>query len=160
MADANTATIQRFFAAFNGKNGAGMAACYSPEATFSDPAFVGLRGRQVGCMWKMLTARSKEFSLTFSDVAADASSGSSKWIAHYLFGPHEHKVVNHVTSNYTFDKDGKILTQVDTFDFWAWSSQAIGLPGRLLGWTSFLQRKVQAQARGQLDAWMAKNPNE
>jgi hypothetical protein len=44
------------------------------------------------------------------------------------------------------DQDGKIVAHTDVFDFWRWSRQALGAPGLFLGWTSFLQRKVQGQA--------------
>jgi hypothetical protein len=39
---------------------------------------------------------------------------------------------------------------------WAWTRQALGAPGLLLGWTPFLQKKVQAEARKGLEAFMAK----
>jgi ketosteroid isomerase-like protein len=36
--------IERFYAAFGRKDGDAMAACYAPDARFSDPVFGELRG--------------------------------------------------------------------------------------------------------------------
>jgi len=44
-----------------------------------------------------------------------------------------------------------------SFDFWAWSRQALGLPGWLLGWTPWLRRKVRATAARNLAKFMATN---
>jgi len=97
------------------------------------------------------------WELVHSDVKADASTGSASWTATYLYGG-KRRVVNRVKSKFTFGDDGLIATEVDDFDFYAWSSQALGLPGKLLGWTASMQRTVQGKARGQLDAYVAKHP--
>lgn len=39
---------------------------------------------------------------------------------------------------------------------WKWSRQAVGLPGLLLGWSPFLKKKIQVEARMQLAKYMAK----
>ncbi|MCC7466236.1 MAG: hypothetical protein IT261_08210 [Saprospiraceae bacterium] len=43
-------------------------------------------------------------------------------------------------------KDGLIYRHRDYFHFWRWSRQAFGITGLLLGWTNFLQHKVQQTA--------------
>ena len=48
--------IRRFYDAFAALDGAAMAACYHPQASFSDPVFPDLRGAEPGAMWRMLTA--------------------------------------------------------------------------------------------------------
>jgi hypothetical protein len=57
MPNENDELIQRFYAAFDRKDGDAMAACYMPDARFDDPVFPGLTGREPGDMWRMLTAR-------------------------------------------------------------------------------------------------------
>ncbi|MBI3131960.1 MAG: hypothetical protein HYZ13_11595 [Acidobacteria bacterium] len=52
--------------------------------------------------------------------------------------------------------EGKILAHRDQFDMWKWSRQAVGLPGLLLGWSPFLKKKIQVEARMQLAKYMAK----
>lgn len=42
------------------------------------------------------------------------------------------------------------------FDFWAWSRQALGIPGLVLGWTPFFRRMVRAQAAANLEKYLAK----
>lgn len=152
----NAALITRFYEAFAARDGAAMAACYHPEATFSDPAFPGLKGKEPGAMWCMLTERASDLAIRFRDVQADDTSGSAHWDADYTFATTGRFVKNEIDAKFTF-RDGLIATHVDTFDFWRWSRMALGAPGLLLGWSGFLQRKVQATAGGQLQKYMAKN---
>jgi len=157
MTSSNADVITRFYEAFAKRDAATMGSLYDESVTFSDAAFVDLKGKQVSAMWAMLLSREATvWSLEFSDVHADETTGSAKWTATYLFGPHKNKVVNHVTSQFTF-REGKIVAQKDSFDFWTWASQALGPVGRLFGWSSLLHKSVQKNARGQLDAYMAKN---
>ncbi|HND34234.1 MAG TPA: nuclear transport factor 2 family protein, partial [Myxococcota bacterium] len=65
------------------------------------------------------------------------------------------KVHNIIDAEFEF-KDGKILRHRDTFDFWAWSRQALGPAGWVAGWSSVLQNKVRAQAAKGLSIWIAK----
>ncbi len=153
--DANRTLIKRFYTAFAARDGVAMGACYHANARFSDPAFAELRGQEVSAMWRMLTARAKDLTLTFSDVDASAERGSAKWIALYTFAATGRKVENRISAAFVF-KDGLILEHSDLFDFWRWSRQALGPMGLLLGWSGFLRRKVQKQARANLAAFIAK----
>jgi ketosteroid isomerase-like protein len=152
---ANAELIERFYRAFQQRDGQTMADCYHPDAKFSDPGFPDLRGPQVGAMWRMLTERAKDFSLDFSNVTADAEHGSVNWTARYIFSANGRKVVNHVRSEFRF-KDGRIIDQSDYFPFYPWARQALGPIGWLLGWSGMLRRKVQATAMGQLHRYMEK----
>ena len=127
-AEANHALITRFYTAFAARDGVAMTACYHPDARFSDPAFLDLRGAEVSAMWRMLTSRSKDLTLTFSDVEATAQQGSAKWLALYTFGATGRKVENRISAAFVF-KDGLILEHSDLFDFWRWARQALGPMG-------------------------------
>ncbi len=155
QSQANKALITRFYSAFAARDGAMMTQCYHPDARFSDPGFVDLRGPEVSAMWRMLTSRAKDLQLTFSDVAATDSGGSAKWIAHYTFSATGRAVENRISAAFVF-KDGLIIEHHDLFDFWRWSRQALGPIGAVLGWSGFLRRKVQKQARANLLAFIAK----
>jgi len=150
----NLALLDQFYAAFGRLDGAAMAACYAPDATFSDPVFVALRGEQPGGMWQMLTSRAKGLSVELVSRDADDVAGSAHWLAHYRFAQTDRPVVNDVRSQFTF-ADGLIATQVDDFDFYRWSRQALGLPGLLAGWTPMLKGSVQRKARAGLDKFLA-----
>lgn len=150
----NAQRITDFYEAFARSDGDAMATAYAPDATFSDPAFVGLRGEQVGGMWRMLTGRAKDLRVEFSAVQADDATGSAHWEAWYTFSATGRKVHNIIEARFTFE-DGLIKTHVDTFGFYRWSRQALGFPGLLLGWSGFLRRKVQGQARKGLDQFLA-----
>ncbi|MDF5939455.1 nuclear transport factor 2 family protein [Pseudomonas aeruginosa] len=75
MAHPNAELIERFYQAFQRLDGEAMAACYAPQATFHDPAFGELRGREVGDMWRLLTSRARDFRLDYANVRADENEG-------------------------------------------------------------------------------------
>lgn len=150
----NEQVIERFYKAFQQKDYKTMGECYHDEATFTDEAFVNLNAKEVRAMWEMLCVRAKDFRLEFSQIAADGNTGSAHWEAWYLFSQSGNKVHNVIDAAFEF-KDGKILKHRDSFDFHRWAGQALGLTGKLLGWTSFLKNKVQTTARQGLDKFMA-----
>ena len=156
MSEANRALITTFYQAFQRLDAEAMAACYSDDVLFSDPAFGELRGRDAGDMWRMLTTRAKDFSLTFDSVQADERAGSAHWVATYLFSQTGNTVVNDIQARFVF-RDGKICEHHDHFDLWRWSRQALGAPGVLLGWSPLIQNKVRQQAFKGLRAFQQAN---
>ncbi|MNT11876.1 SnoaL-like domain protein [compost metagenome] len=154
MSDAHSALITRFYEAFQRLDAEAMVACYSDDIVFSDPAFGTLRGKDAGDMWRMLSTRAKDFSLTFDNVHADERNGSAHWVATYLFSQTGRIVVNDIQARFVF-RDGKICEHHDSFDLWRWSRQALGTTGLLLGWTPMVQGKVRQQALKGLRAFQA-----
>jgi len=156
---ANAELVARFYAAFAALDAATMAACYAPEVRFEDPVFQ-LKGKdEVMSMWSMLGAATRATSLDvwkleWRDVEAEAHSGRAHWEAHYRFSATGRMVHNRIDAAFRF-KDGLIVEHVDRFDFWAWSRQALGAPGLLLGWTPMLRNKVRAQAATKLALYRA-----
>ena len=151
----NAALIQRFYQCFHARDGAGMAACYAPDVVFSDPVVPRLEGPEAGGMWRMLTGRAADLSVTCSAVEADDSRGSAHWEASYTFGKTGRRVLNVIDASFEF-RDGAIVRHRDHFNFWRWSRQALGPAGLLLGWTSMLQHKVQVEARRGLLSFLAR----
>jgi len=155
----NAETIARFYAAFAALDGAAMAACYAREVRFEDPVFQ-LKGKdEVMSMWAMLGAATRAGSmdvwkLQWRDVQADGELGRAHWEAHYRFSATGRLVHNRIDAAFRF-RDGLIVEHVDRFDFWAWSRQALGAPGLLLGWTPMLRNKVRAQAATKLALFRA-----
>ncbi len=149
------ALLERYYRAFSTLDAEAMAACYHPHARFSDPAFPALKGGEVGDMWRMMSARATGFSLEVTEApSCSQGRGHGACIAHYKFSATGRRVANPITSRFEF-LDGLIAVQADSFPFWAWSRQALGLPGLLLGWTPLLQGKVQRQAGEGLAAFRA-----
>lgn len=155
MAHPHAHLIEHFYTAFQKLDGATMAACYAPDAVFTDPAFGTLHGDEIGAMWSMLTRRAEEFSLTFSNVQADDTQGSADWVAIYRFSQTGRKVTNRVKARFTF-KDGRFATHVDEFDLHRWASQALGMKGLLLGWAPPVQRAMNQKARASLASFREK----
>ena len=145
MSDAHNALITQFYSAFQRLDAEAMAACYTDDVLFSDPAFGELRGRDAGDMWRMLTTRAKDFSLVFDQVRSDDTGGSAHWVATYLFSATGNTVVNDIQARFVF-RDGKICEHHDYFDLWRWARQALGAKGLLLGWTPLVKNAVRAQA--------------
>ncbi len=142
-----------FYTAFQRRDPKAMAACYHPDAEFSDPVFPGLRHGGVTAMWTMLCERGKDLELTFRDVQADDRTGRAHWDARYTFSGTGRKVLNRIDAEFEF-RGGKIVRHLDRFDFHAWSRQALGPMGLVLGWTPLLKNKVRSQARASLDKFM------
>jgi ketosteroid isomerase-like protein len=148
--------VERFYTAFAAGDPAGMSACYHPEVTFQDPAFGVLKGWRAAAMWHMLTSRSTDLRLEHSAVQADEETGAAHWEAWYTFSATGRSVHNVIDAAFTF-QDGRIHTHTDTFSFWRWSRQALGMPGIFLGWSSFLNQKVQRTANAGLEQWIEKH---
>jgi ketosteroid isomerase-like protein len=142
---ANAELIERFYAAFGARDGAAMAACYTPDAVFSDPVFGELRGADPGRMWVMLTGRAQDLAITLESHAADERAGEAHWLADYTFAATGRRVHNDVRARFAF-RDGLIAEHHDAFSFYAWSRQALGTPGLVLGWTPLLRNRVRGQA--------------
>ncbi len=151
------ATIERFYAAFGRLDHATMQACYAADARFDDEAF-SLQGReQIGGMWRMLCTATQAKGMAHWRLQASAFTASSAhWDAHYLFSATGRLVHNVIDADFEFDGQGLITRHRDRFDFWRWARQALGAPGLLLGWTSFLRGQVRARAARQLQQFMAR----
>ena len=154
MSEANRELIHRLYVGLDRKDGESMARCYHANAKFRDPVFT-LEGEAVGDMWRMLTSKATDLRAEAHDVRADATTGSANWVATYTFSGTGRKVVNRIQAAFKF-ADGLIVDQVDTFDLWKWTAQALGPVGTLLGWTPIIQGKVRRQAADNLAKFRAK----
>jgi ketosteroid isomerase-like protein len=155
MAHANDELIQGFYEAFARLDGDSMAACYAPEARFSDPVFTDLQGGQPGAMWRMLCTRASDLKITLVEHDAGEQKGSAHWLADYTFRTGR-KVHNDVHAAFHF-QDGLISEHRDSFSFHAWARQALGPVGLALGWTPMLKAKVAGEARSGLDQFIAQS---
>ncbi|MGH8912555.1 MAG: nuclear transport factor 2 family protein [Acidimicrobiia bacterium] len=154
--DDNRQVISRLYASFAAHDGAAMAGLYRSDAVFSDPVFGELNGAQVGDMWQMLLSAADDLTVQAGTIDADDSGGTARWTADYSYGSARRPVHNEVLARFEIDA-GLIATHHDTFSFPSWAGQALGLPGRLFGWTPFLKRSVRAKVRSQLQRYSARS---
>ena len=152
----NEKLIRDFYAAFAQRDATGMARCYQPDIFFSDPAFPSLHGKEATAMWAMLCERGKDLAITLGDVHAGDDGGTAHWEARYTFNQSGRFVHNKIDARFAF-RDGKIIRHLDTFSFWAWSRQALGPIGLLLGWFAPLKAAVRRKADRGLRDFMSKN---
>jgi ketosteroid isomerase-like protein len=154
----STELIDRFYTAFAAGDGERMAACYAPVASFSDPVFGALDGREAGGMWRMLTGQAADLRIELLDSRADGDRGSAHWRAHYTFSQTGRPVVNDVHASFRFagdeGDDWLIVEHVDDFDFYRWARQALGTRGLLLGWTPFVRSAVRGRAKASLEQFL------
>ena len=153
MAHAHEELIERFYAAFARGDGDTMAACYAPDARFSDPVFTDLRGDEPGAMWRMLTGRARDLEVRLAEREADDRRGSAHWLADYTFSTGR-RVHNDIRAEFRFE-EGLIADHRDSFSFYAWARQALGPVGLALGWTPLVRAKVRREARAGLDEFRA-----
>lgn len=156
MSLSNQQLIRQFYESFQIGDAEKMIDCYHPEVIFEDPAFGQLNAAEATNMWRMLIERGKgDIDIIFSDVQADEKKGSVHWEAKYPFSKTGRRVHNKIDAMFAF-KDGKIIKHTDKFDLWKWSSMALGLPGKMLGWSPFMKNKIRQQSRGLLEKYMSK----
>src|SRR5215831_18386292 len=146
----NEYTINQFYSAFQQLDYQTMNSCYAEDIIFSDPVFMILKGDEVRAMWEMLCKNAKDFSLTYSNIELlDEEYATCQWVATYTFSKTGRKVVNNIKA-YMRLHDGKIIEHSDAFRLSTWIGQAFGLTGVLFGWTGFMKRKVQVNAKKNL----------
>ena len=152
----NVDVITRFYTAFQKLDYQAMNSCYSDDIVFNDPAFGLLRGDEAKAMWEMLCKNAKDFSLTFSNIQLlDEEYATCNWVATYTFSKTGRRVVNNIKAFMKL-QNGKIIEHSDGFKLSRWAAQALGFKGVLLGWTGFMKRKIQQNARKNLIAFIEK----
>jgi ketosteroid isomerase-like protein len=148
------ALVEKFYRSFAAGDLAGMISCYHKEIEFEDPAFGKLKNDMPALMWKMLLDRAKgDLKITYGHVKAGEKNGSAKWEAHYHFGEKRRKVINRIQANFEF-RDGLIYRHTDSFDVWKWSSQALGMSGYILGWSSYMKQKIRQKSLALLNSYI------
>ncbi len=149
--------IQQFFESFKRGDATGMAACYADAIQFEDPVFGKLEGDQVKAMWFMLlSSKDSDLRIRYTDIQQlEHSTYSCSWEADYVFSQTNNKVKNQVQSTLWLE-GGKIVRQVDQFNFWTWASQAFGTTGTFLGGLPMFKNKVKQGARRALQKFMEK----
>ena len=143
----------RFYTAFPARDPDAVGALYAPAATFTDPAFGTLDAAEARAMWQMLLGRAQDLVVTWRVESETSTHARVHWEARYTFAATDRSVVNRIATDMTL-AGGLIVCQVDHFDFWRWSRQALGLPGTLLGWSPLLRARVRSQARAGLARFM------
>ncbi|HEY6653332.1 MAG TPA: nuclear transport factor 2 family protein [Solirubrobacterales bacterium] len=146
MAD-NARVIRELYEALDRHDGETMARQYAPDARFNDPAFGELSGTEAGDMWRMLTGRAEDLKVELPEHSAEGDTGAAHWIATYTFSTGR-PVVNDIHARFRF-RDGLIVDHEDSFSFWRWARQALGLPGLILGLPP-MNLLVRRRARGDL----------
>jgi ketosteroid isomerase-like protein len=153
----NEKLIEKFYTAFKNLDAKTMNACYSDNIVFYDPMFDLLKGYETKAMWEMLCKNAKEFSLEFDSIK-DLGDGyyNCNWKASYNFSKTGRRVINNGKA-YMKIENGIITEHSDGWSFHKWSGQAIGVMGKLLGWSSLLKNKVKNTAKKSLLEYIQKN---
>ena len=150
----NKALIEKFYTAFQQLDYRTMQSCYSDDIIFNDPVFGVLHGDEAKAMWEMLCRNARDFSLVFTDIELlDEEYATCKWMATYTFSKTGKKVMNHIKAHMRI-RDGHIIEHSDAFKLSEWAAQALGIKGILFGWTGFMKRKIQRNARKNLENFM------
>ncbi len=146
---------EQFYEAFMVRDHYTMGLLYAENATFSDPVFPLLNARGARMMWNMLLTRAEDLGIEVKVIEDSPAHASVDWVAHYTFGATGRPVVNRVHTEMALS-NGRIVRQVDSFDLWRWSRQALGARGWLLGWTPLVRDKIRAQAAHSLREYARK----
>ncbi|MCB0283597.1 MAG: nuclear transport factor 2 family protein [Calditrichae bacterium] len=150
------AIVDTFYKSFALRDYKTMQSFYHEDATFSDPVFNVLKSNQLKAMWHMLCERGKDLTITHGTIGYFDNSARVTWKATYTFSKTGRIVHNEIDARFFF-KDDKIIQHFDNFDLWKWMRMALGTPGLILGWSGFMQEKVQTEARKGLDSFIKKH---
>ena len=134
--------VETLYRAFGARDGVRMAEQYAPDARFSDPVFVDLRGPEIGRMWRMLCERAVDLSVELREVEVAGAEGRARWEARYRYSATRRLVHNVVTARFRFAGD-RIVEHEDSFDLWRWTRMALGPVGIVLGWSPFVRSTVR-----------------
>jgi hypothetical protein len=137
---AHRALIERFYRSFARRDS---------DVMFTDPMFGKLQGPVACEMWRMLCDRGHDLQLEWRDVSANDVSGRAAWTATYTFERTGRQVKNAVDATFVF-RDGLIAEHRDAYDLYKWMRMALGINGRLLGWTPQVQARAREQAQRRL----------
>jgi limonene-1,2-epoxide hydrolase len=148
--------IEHFYHSLKNKDAEGMISCYHDDVVFTDPAFGTLKATDAKNMWRMLMLKGKSLEIDYSNIAADADSGTAHWTATYIFSKTNRKVVNNIVGTFEF-KDGKIIRHTDTFDLRIWAKQAFGSKSNLFFFLGMLKPYIQRKSKEALHAFSQKN---
>ncbi|WP_179335113.1 nuclear transport factor 2 family protein [Winogradskyella costae] len=150
--------VEKFYTALSNCDGPTMISCYHDDITFEDPAFGTLKGERAKAMWLMLceSQKGKGFNVEFSEIKANAKTGSAHWEAIYNFSKTGRKVHNKIDASFEF-KDGLIIKHTDEFNLRRWAKQAMGVKGIFFGGMQFFKNKLQSQTNSMLDKFIKEN---
>jgi hypothetical protein len=111
---------EKFFKAFEAHDTAGLKAAYRPDAKFKDNMFDLSKADSILKMWK----GAPPFSAFKAEIlSVKGNEVHTKWTADYvMFG---NKVHNEIDSVITFDNEGKIKEQNESWDQKKWMKQAL-----------------------------------
>ncbi len=152
----NEELITHFYTCFKNKDYAGMQNCYAHNASFNDEVFKNLNAKQVKAMWQMLIINGKDLKLEFKNIVATNAIVTAHWDAYYTFSKTGKKVINKIDARFIIE-NGKIIEHTDSFNFYNWAKQALGVTGLLFGGTTFIKNKVKQSAASSLNSFMMKN---
>ena len=153
--DKNKALIEQFYSALQNKKIVELQSLYAENAVFNDPVFSNLNAKRVRAMWEMLITSGKDMRIEFYNVSGNATGGTAQWDAYYTFSATGNKVVNRITAHFTIE-NGKIVKHTDSFSFYNWARQALGIPGLLFGWSSLIKAKIRKKAKKNLETFMSR----
>ena len=147
--DQGAAVIERFYGCFGQRDAEGMAACYTDDVVFSDPAFGELHGERARGNMARVPQRQGPGGGRLRGHGRQAT-GRAHWEADYTFGVTGRKVHNVVEARFDL-AGGLIARHTDSFDFATWAGQAFGPVGSVLGHTPLLPFALRRMANRQLD---------
>ncbi|PVF96937.1 hypothetical protein CPB86DRAFT_786428 [Serendipita vermifera] len=152
--DSGKELVERYLSAYKSLDLKAMEECMDPEFTFSDPAFPLLDAKHAKAMFSMfINGRdTNKMEIEYQDIAKSSEDlkYTATYTVRYLFNGRP--VTNVIRPTFTISPSSNLfVSQVDDFPFYPWARQALGLSGWLLGWTGYLQSKVQETAAAKVN---------
>ena len=124
----NEEIIKRYYKAWINKNLEDLKIIYDKKVIFNDPGFKNLNYEKIIKMWMIWFNKgtNKSIDAQYEIIESKNDIVKSKVVIKYNFGKKENPVTNYISTNFKI-RDGKIINQLEKFDFIKWFNQAFAI---------------------------------
>jgi ketosteroid isomerase-like protein len=145
--------VHRFFACLEKRDATGAVESYAADVHYSDPLLGELSGREALARWPSFFANVQSLELFFIILSADPSVVRARYHPRYTDARTGRRIENDVRAEFTIHDD-KIVRHVDVFSTWRFAAMKLGAKGRLFGFFPSLLRKLQEEARAEVETFL------
>lgn len=137
--------VKEFYEALNKRDYKIVNGLYHSEAKYRDEIF-DFNGIEIHALWYNATLPEMDISVKLESIREEGDKVITEWEMRYTLDIIKRRINLKEKGVFEF-KDEKIYRHTDTYDFWAWCTQAFGAIGRVMGWSNWLRNRVRNQAR-------------
>jgi len=141
----NTEKVKEFYEALSRNDYEALIRLYHPDATYTDELF-SFKGKEIHALWYAATRPAMKLEVECLAIEEVNDRVQTKWKMGYTLDVINSRIELEEIGIFVFEGE-KIMEHSDEYNFREWCTQAFGIIGTLLGWSSWLRNRVRKQAR-------------